>query len=126
MRNPETIRKACERTGAEYKGLQHQRRGQTGRRVKVRFPGWSYDCTINCETGECTFDNYGGRWGSEKHLDNLKQGYAVEAAKSKAEAEGHDFETETLSDGSIKCTIAIGGEGGYGVKGGATEGGYGV
>lgn len=122
MKNPEVIKKAAKRIkGAEYLGIQQKGRGGAG--IQVKLPGWSYPVTINTTTGECVFDNYGGRWGKEEHLDSLKQGYAVEAAKTQAEEQGHQFIEETLDNGSIKCTIPLGG-GGYEMEG-QTGGGSG-
>lgn len=123
MKNPDCIRKAAKRVGAEYLGIQQKGRGGAG--VQVKLPGWQYPVTIKTDTGECVFDNYSGRWGDEKDLDALKQGYAVEAAKAQAKAEGHAFEEETLANGDIKCVIPLGGGGGYESEGGG-GGGYDV
>lgn len=122
-----TLQKAIARIpGAQYMGV------GTGRTYSsqskgwlVQLPGWNYPVTIDPKTGQCSYDNYGGRWGDEKHLDALNQGYAVEAAKAQAELSGHDCEEIKLEDGGIKLVIPLGG--GYEVAGGGeTEGGYGV
>lgn len=122
MRNPEFIKRAAKRVGAEYLGLQSKGRGGAG--FQVKLPGWHYPVTINKETGECVFDNYEGRWGDEKHLDALKQGYAVEATKAQAEELGHTFEEELLPNGDIKCVIPLGGSG-YEMAGSGAGGGGG-
>lgn len=109
MKDPAIIKKAAARAGGQYLGLQQKGRGGAGYQVKL--PGWSYPVTINIATGECVFDNYGGRWGKEEHLDALKQGYAVEQTKAYAESAGRAYEEEKLADGSIKCVIPMGGSG---------------
>lgn len=121
-----TLKKACERIGAKYLGRVQKARGASMGGHQVQLKDWQNPVTIDTNTGECVFDNYGGRWGKESELDSLKQGYAVEATKAQAEVEGHEFEEQRLSDGSIKCTIPLGG-GGYETEdGGASEGGYSV
>ena len=93
---------------------------------KVQLPGWKYPAVFNIDTGECQFDNYEGSWGKEAHLDSLKQGYAIEVARAKAEADGHEVEEMTLEDGSVRLTIPLGGDGGFDVGGGAGAGGFDV
>jgi len=89
------------------------------------LPGWKYPAVFDLKTGECQFDNYEGSWGQESHLDSLKQGYAIEAAKAKAEADGCEVEEMLLEDGSVKLTIPIGG-GGFDVGGGGDASGFDV
>lgn len=124
------LKKACDRVpGAKYLGHGEARTysgTHTGHRVQL--PGWRYPVTVDTNTGEVTFDNYGGSWGSETELDKLKQAYGVEAAKAQAMEEGREFEEIKLDDGSIKCIIPLGG-GGYETDpgaGGGQEGGWGV
>jgi len=123
-----TLKKAVDRIpGAEYlgHGTAKQYSGSpVGHNFKL--PGWSYPVSVDLATGECTFDNYGGRWGKEAVLDSLKQGYAIEAAKAKAEAEGHTMEEIQLEDGSVKLVIPLGGADGYVAEGGGDGDGWGV
>lgn len=114
MMNPDTLKKAVERTsGAKWIGRTGRARGAREGGYQFKLQGWSQPVTVDTSTGECIFDNYGGRWGSESELDKIKQGYAVEAAKAQATVEGHEFEEQQLSNGSIKCTISLGGSAGY-------------
>jgi hypothetical protein len=129
IKDPEILKKACTRIpGAQYLGI-GRGKGSVGGKSghQVQLPDWHYPVTVDCTTGECTFDNYGGRWGKESELDKLKQGYGVEAAKAKATADGHtEMEELTLDDGSIKVIIPLGG-GGYEVdEGGGGGDGWGV
>ena len=128
IKSVDILKKACKRVkGAEYIGRVSQARGAKQGGHQFKLEGWNYPVTVDVNTGECSFDNYGGRWGKESELDKVKQGYAVEAAKAQAEVEGHEFEEQLLSDGSIKCTIPIGGGGGeYDTEGGGGGSGWDV
>ena len=55
------------------------------------------------------YDNYGGVWGPQHHLDRFLQPYAVEAARAEARRHGHAVTEQTLADGSIRLTIRVGG-----------------
>lgn len=124
IKSVDLLKKACKRVpGAEYIGRVDTARGAPNGGYQFKLKNWNSPVTVDINTGECAFDNYGGRWGKETELDAVKQGYAVEAAKAQAEAEGHEFIEEKLSDGSIKCIIPIGGGGGYDNEGtGGTSG----
>ena len=129
MKDVETLKKAVARIpGAEYQGVGRAPRfaGQANSGHMVKLPGWNYPVTVDLTTGECTYDNYNGHWGNEEVLDKLNQGYAVEAAKAKAEEENREFEEIRLDDGGIKLVISLGG--GYGTddSGGQQAGGWGV
>ena len=127
IKSVDILKKAVARTaGAEYRGKVDSARGAPQGGHQFTLKDWYHPVTVDVETGECMFDNYGGRWGKEAELDKVKQGYAVEAAKAQATAEGHEFEEQLLSDGSIKCTIPIGGGGGYDTEGGGNESGWGT
>jgi hypothetical protein len=55
------------------------------------------------------FDNYGGKWGKQEELDRFLQSYAVEKAKLEARKQGHSVTEQTLTDGSIKLVVQVGG-----------------
>lgn len=113
-----TLKKALDRIpGAEYQGYGAAKQysgAPVGHRVKL--PGWHFAIAIDIGTGECQFDNYNGKWGNEAILDQLKQGYAVEAVKAKAAAENLEIEETRLDNGSIKLVIPLG-DAGYVVDG---------
>lgn len=73
--------------------------------IGVMLPEWSYPIVINQTTGEIKYDNYGGAWGKQTHLDAFMQRYAVEKARIEARKKGHAFREEKLKDGSVKVTI---------------------
>ena len=129
IKDIEILKKACTRTNSEYQGLgtakTWSRQDISGHLVQLR--GWRYPIAIQPETGQIEADNYGGKWGKQERLDELQQGYAVEAVKAKAESEGHVVEEYALAGGGIKCVIPIS-VGGYSAgEGDDTSGdGYGV
>ena len=74
------------------------------------MPDWLYPVVADLETGDLKFDSFGGRWGEPKHLDQFLQMYTVEAATIAARKQGHSVSEQQLEDGSIKLTVAVGGE----------------
>jgi hypothetical protein len=76
----------------------------------VKLPGWYYPAVIDTANGGVQFDNYNGAWGKQVELDKLLQAYACEKAKIEARRVGHSVTEQTLTDGSIKLTIQVGGQ----------------
>jgi len=77
--------------------------------VIVKLPDWRYPAVFDTQSGQAQFDNYGGRWGEQVHLDRFLQSYAVEKAKLEARRKGHSVTEQSLRDGSIKLTVTVGG-----------------
>nr|WP_303652744.1 hypothetical protein [Paludisphaera mucosa] len=75
----------------------------------VELPGWRYPVVIDATGGTVRYDNYGGRWGEQRHLERLTQIYAVEKAEIEARKRGCSVVEHALADGSIKLTISVGG-----------------
>jgi hypothetical protein len=75
---------------------------------QVRLPAWHYPVVCNVEHAQLHFDNFGGRWGDPRQLDQFLQAYAVEKAKLEARKQGHSASEQALIDGSIKVTIHTG------------------
>ena len=75
----------------------------------VRLRDWRYPVVCDVESGDVTFDNFGGRWGKQEELDRLVQNYAVEKTKLEARKQGHTVHEQPLDDGSIKLTVSVGG-----------------
>ena len=75
----------------------------------IQLPGWSYPVVCSLQTGQLSYDNYGGHWGEQKHLNSFLQAYAVEKAKIEARKKGHSVTETSLQDGSIKVTVRVGG-----------------
>lgn len=76
----------------------------------VRLPDWMYPVVCDVNSGQIKYDNFEGRWGAHQELDRLMQAYAVERAKLEARRNGHSVTEQTLSDGSIKLTVQVGGQ----------------
>ncbi len=77
--------------------------------LAVRLREWTYPAVCQLETGEVQYDNFGGRWGEQRELDQFMQAYAVEKARIEARKRGHTVAEQSLADGSIKLTVQIGG-----------------
>lgn len=74
----------------------------------VELPGWRYPVVCQTESGQLAYDNFGGRWGDDRHLHRFLQRYAVERTKLEAHKQGHTAIEQPLSDGSIRVEIAVG------------------
>ena len=77
--------------------------------LAVQLPGWHYPAVCQLDTGQVRFDTFGGHWGDQKELDKFLQMYAAEKTKIEARKKGHTVTEQSLSDGSIKLTIQVGG-----------------
>lgn len=77
--------------------------------LAVQLRDWQFPAVCQLETGEVLYDNYGGRWGAQRELDQFMQAYAVEKARIEARKRGHTITEQSLADGSIKLTVQIGG-----------------
>lgn len=75
----------------------------------VQLPDWRYPAVCQLDTGEIRYDNYGERWGEQRHLDRFLQAYALERVKIAARRKGHTCTEQQLDDGSIKLTVSVGG-----------------
>ena len=73
----------------------------------VQLPEWRYPIVCDVVTAKIAFDNFGGRWGDQQHLDQFLQAYAVERARMEARRKGHTVTEQALADGSIKLTIQV-------------------
>ena len=110
VRDPVALAAACARLGlkAPVQGTARLYASQATGQI-VELPGWTYPVVIDTEQRQISLDNYGGAWGDQKELDKLLQSYAVEKAKLEARKQGHSVTEQTLTDGSIKLTIQVGG-----------------
>ncbi len=77
--------------------------------VIVNLPKWRYPAVFDTQSGQARFDNYGGHWGKQVHLDRFLQAYAVEKAKLEARKKGHTVTEHSQANGSIKLTVTVGG-----------------
>ena len=110
VRDPAAIRAACGRLQLEepvFEEVKLFSGAKTG--WAVRLPKWQYPIVCDVNTGRVEFDNYGGKWGDQKQLDQFLQAYAVEKTKIEARKQGRSVAERTLADGSIKLTVNVGG-----------------
>ncbi len=110
IRDEQAVRAACTRlqlAAPEHKTVRLFNATATG--LCVQLPGWQYPVVANLQTGQVQYDNYGGHWGEQKHLNSFLQGYAVEKAKIEARKKGHSVTETSLQDGSIRVTVKVGG-----------------
>jgi hypothetical protein len=109
VRDPAAISSACERLklpSPEYGSVTLFTTEATG--WSVRLPDWNYPVVCDVHRGQVYYDNFGGRWGEQRHLDAFLQLYAVEKAKLEARKQGYSTIEQSLSDGSIQVTIQVG------------------
>jgi hypothetical protein len=109
IHDPVAVVTACQRLGlaAPGHGKTELFSGEvTG--LLLTLPGWLYPAVIDTASGDIQFDNYGGAWGDQVHLDRFVQRYAVEKARLEANKLGHRVWEEALQDGSIKLQIIEG------------------
>ena len=81
LRDPAAVAAACRRLGlpAPVHGTATLF-GGVAAGLLVQLPDWLYPVVVDVETGRVRFDNYGGSWGRQEHLDRLLQAYALEKA----------------------------------------------
>ena len=110
VRDAAAVRAACKRLGlAEpVHGTAKLFSGQAEGLI-VRLPDWQYPVVCDTTSGQVRYDNFGGRWGEQKKLDQFQQAYAVEKAKIESRRNGHSVTERALADGSIKLTIQVNG-----------------
>lgn len=110
VRDEQAVRAACVRlqlTPPEQKTVTLFSATAAG--LCLQLPGWQYPVVINLQTGQTQYDNYGGHWGEQKHLNSFLQAYAVEKSKIEARKKGHTCSETRLEDGSIRVTVKVGG-----------------
>ena len=110
IRDEQAVKAACVRLQIptpEHKTCRLFNASATG--LCIQLPNWSYPVVANLQTGQLQYDNYGGHWGEQKHLNSFLQGYAVEKAKIEARKKGHSVSETRLEDGSIRVTVRVGG-----------------
>jgi hypothetical protein len=110
VRDPLAVAAACRRLGLPepVPGTAELFAGAaTG--LLVRLPGWTYPAVVQTDSGRVQYDNYGGTWGAQEHLDRFLQLYAVEKARLEARKKGYAVTEQTLADGSIRLSIQLGG-----------------
>ena len=75
--------------------------------LAVQLPDWQYAVVADLATGQLRYDNFGGRWGDQQHLDRFLQAYAIEKCRLEAQKKGHVVTEQQLADGAVKLTIQV-------------------
>jgi hypothetical protein len=110
LRDAEAVAAACRRLGlAEPTIGTAQLYSGSASGLIVQLPAWNYPLVIDTASGQASLDNFGGHWGDPVHLNRLLQAYAAEKIKLDARRTGKLVTEQTLSDGSLKLTVQIGG-----------------
>lgn len=109
VRDPTAVRTACARLGlaAPEEGT-FQLFTEQAVGLAVRLASWNYPVVCHTDTGELSYDNYGGAWGDQARLDEFLQAYAVEKARLEARKQGYAVTEQQLSGGAVKLTIHLG------------------
>lgn len=110
VRDEQAVRAACVRLRLpvpETKTVRLFNATATG--LCVQLPAWNYPVVCNIETGQVSYDNYGGHWGEQEKLNQFLQAYAVEKARIEARKKGHSVSETRLENGSVRLTVKIGG-----------------
>ncbi|QEF97883.1 hypothetical protein Mal15_19290 [Stieleria maiorica] len=110
IRDAAAVRAGCNRLGLQPPGEgTFKLFSKTASGLGVQLRDWRYPVVCELDTGKVQYDNYQGRWGDPKRLDEFMQAYAVERAKLEARKQGHSVSEQRLADGSIKVTVQVGG-----------------
>lgn len=74
----------------------------------VQLPQWRYPAICDTLMGTIHYDNFGGRWGDAKELDQFLQAYAIEKTRLEARKAGHTVIEQHLEGGFVKLTVQVG------------------
>ena len=75
---------------------------------KIQFPTWKYPAVCDTALGVIHYDNFEGRWGDPKQLDQFLQAYAIEKCRLEARRAGHTVIEQHLEGGFVKLTFQVG------------------
>ena len=109
IHDPAAVVAACQRLNlpAPVSGTARLYSGEAAGLI-VQLPGWQYPAVIDTLTGTVRYDNYGGAWGDQRHLDRFIQVYSVEKVRLEARKKGYQISEHALQDGSIRLQIIEG------------------
>jgi len=100
VKDATAVRGACQRLNlpAPVQGKTKLFSGEvTG--LAVQLPDWVYPVVCDTASGQIKFDNFGGRWGPQEHLDRFLQAYAIEKCRLEARTKGHAITEQKLAEG---------------------------
>ena len=110
VRDPAAIRAACQRLTLPPP-VHGTNRLFSGEAIgwAVRLRDWKYPVVCDTESGKVHYDNYNGAWGNESRLHRFLQTYTVEKTRIEARKQGYGMTEQSLPDGSVRLTVAVGG-----------------
>jgi len=109
IRDEAAIKAACKRLGipAPIHGTAKMFDGTNATGWQVNLPDWCYPVVCQ-QDGTLAYDNFGGRWGDESHLNRFRQAYQAEKAKLAARKRygaNCRITEKQNADGSIRMEI---------------------
>jgi len=110
IRDRAAVKAACQRLGLP-EPVQGKTRLFSGEveGLAVQLPDWVYPVVCDTTSGQVKYDDFGGRWGDQRHLDRFLQAYAAEKVKIECRKKGHTVTEQQLADGSLKLTVQVNG-----------------
>lgn len=112
VKNPDALIRACQGKNIPFTRAIGQKvdlyeRAVTGD-FSMKLPGWQFPLVIDTATGEAHYDNYGGRWGDERILQDFLQEYSLQVAEEQAyelTLQGWTVERQKQENGDIQLVI---------------------
>ena len=106
IKDETALRTASERTGAKVLGEgSHRLYGGVSNGFGVQLPGWQFPVIVNLQTGELSYDNYGGNWGNQGTLDTLIHEYSTEVVAQALASQGISFYRNDAQVDGTKHTV---------------------
>jgi hypothetical protein len=82
IRDPAAVQAACRRLNlADPVSGKTQLFSGEAEGLAVHLPEWQYPIVCDTAAGQIHYDNFGGRWGDQRRLDQFVQMYAVENSR---------------------------------------------
>jgi hypothetical protein len=148
VKDPQVVTRTAQRLGYECQDNQEVRLydGTVAKGTTVKLPGWQYPVVIDTDAeweetlsdgttvkrkGRVYSDNYNGRWGDQKFMDEFTQVYGVEKATHEAGLAGYACSESIVlhpetGEEEIELTINMPGSDLGGDDGGLNIGGGGL
>lgn len=68
--------------------------------ASFKLTNWKYPVAVQAD-GSVKYDNYGGRWGDQSHLNRVLQRYSERIAARHAQRMGMRVQRQERQDGSV-------------------------
>jgi len=108
VRDASAVRSACKRLGLpEPVNGEHNLFAGKVKGVAVQLKDWTFPVVCDLTTGQAQYDNFGGRWGDQKHLDAFVQAFAIEKTKLEARRKGYQVTERKLPNGNVTLEVRV-------------------